>query len=109
MTDVVPLTSYTLTAGAGEAAPATAAARPRCGWPTPRAARADLRADAQVGGKLAHLGPRIVHGFARKMADSFFDNFRAAVEPPTASRPDADAAGGEQRPGWLRRIIDRTA
>ena len=36
--------------------------------------------DAQVGGKLAQLGNRIVGGFAKKMADEFFDRFRAQVE-----------------------------
>lgn len=35
---------------------------------------------AQVGGKLAQLGSRIIAGFARKMADAFFDRFRAEVE-----------------------------
>lgn len=34
---------------------------------------------AQVGGKLAQLGNRIVGGFARKMADQFFDRFSEAV------------------------------
>ncbi|MEL6610073.1 MAG: carbon monoxide dehydrogenase subunit G [Pseudomonadota bacterium] len=36
--------------------------------------------DAKVGGKLAQLGSRIVDGFARKMADQFFENFQAKVE-----------------------------
>ena len=36
--------------------------------------------DAKVGGKLAQLGSRIVGGFARKMADAFFENFQAEVE-----------------------------
>lgn len=35
---------------------------------------------AQVGGKLAQLGSRIIGGFARRMADQFFDNFQAEVE-----------------------------
>ena len=35
---------------------------------------------AQVGGKLAQLGNRIVGGFARKMADKFFENFATAVD-----------------------------
>lgn len=39
-------------------------------------------AEAKVGGKSAQLGNRLIDGFARKMADSFFDNFRAAVERP---------------------------
>jgi len=36
--------------------------------------------DAQVGGKLAQLGSRLISGFANKMADQFFDRFKAAVE-----------------------------
>lgn len=38
--------------------------------------------DAKVGGKLAQLGSRIVGGFARKMADQFFENFQTVVEGP---------------------------
>lgn len=37
---------------------------------------------AKVGGKLAQLGSRVVGGFARKMADAFFENFKAQVEGP---------------------------
>ena len=37
-------------------------------------------ADAKVGGKLAQLGNRIVGGFARKMADQFFDKFQEGRE-----------------------------
>jgi len=38
--------------------------------------------DAKVGGKLAQLGNRIIHGFARKMVDAFFERFQAEVEGP---------------------------
>jgi hypothetical protein len=34
---------------------------------------------AQVGGKLAQIGSRLVDGVARKMADDFFNKFAAAV------------------------------
>ncbi len=34
---------------------------------------------AQVGGKLAQIGSRLVDGVARKMADDFFSKFAAAV------------------------------
>ena len=37
-------------------------------------------ATAKVGGKIAQLGSRVIGGFARKMADQFFDNFQATVE-----------------------------
>lgn len=46
------------------------------------------KVDAQVGGKLAQLGNRIVGGFARKMADSFFENFQQQVEGPTGNAED---------------------
>jgi len=36
--------------------------------------------EAKVGGKLAQLGSRIVDGFAKKMADAFFENFKTTVE-----------------------------
>ncbi|WP_108815265.1 CoxG family protein [Loktanella sp. Alg231-35] len=35
---------------------------------------------AKVGGKLAQLGSRIIGGFARKMADQFFESFQNTVE-----------------------------
>lgn len=35
---------------------------------------------AQVGGKLAQLGSRLIDSSARKMADEFFANFRTRVE-----------------------------
>ncbi len=31
--------------------------------------------DAQIGGKLAQLGQRLINGAAKKMADEFFANF----------------------------------
>lgn len=36
--------------------------------------------DAKVGGKIAQLGNRLIAGFARKMADQFFERFQQAVE-----------------------------
>jgi carbon monoxide dehydrogenase subunit G len=36
--------------------------------------------EANVGGKLAQLGSRIIDGFAKKMADEFFTRFQGAVE-----------------------------
>ena len=35
--------------------------------------------EAQIGGKLAQLGQRLVNGAAKKIADDFFKNFAAAV------------------------------
>lgn len=49
---------------------------------------------AQVGGKLAQLGSRLIDSTARKMADEFFANFRSQVE-------GAGAAEEEPEPGVL--------
>jgi len=75
--------------------------------------------DAKVGGKLAQLGSRIIDGFAKKMADQFFNNFKDAVEGPDADETaagtdqaeagDADAGttedGGEKKKGWFKKLV----
>ena len=38
--------------------------------------------EAQIGGKLAQLGQRLIAGAAKKMADDFFAKFAAAVAAP---------------------------
>ncbi len=40
--------------------------------------------EAQIGGKLAQLGGRLINGVAKKMADEFFGNFAKAVNPENA-------------------------
>ena len=37
--------------------------------------------EAQIGGKLAQLGQRLVNGAAKKLADEFFVKFAKAVDP----------------------------
>jgi uncharacterized protein len=63
--------------------------------------------EANVGGKLAQLGSRIIDGFARKMADEFFTRFQDAVEGPDAElAEEAVAEGDEQhKKGWFKRLI----
>jgi carbon monoxide dehydrogenase subunit G len=64
--------------------------------------------EANVGGKLAQLGSRIIDGFAKKMADDFFARFQTAVEGPAEPEPEpeADDGGGETpRKGWFKRLI----
>src|SRR3954469_7084814 len=36
--------------------------------------------EAQIGGKLAQLGQRLINGSAKKLADDFFANFARAVQ-----------------------------
>lgn len=66
--------------------------------------------DANVGGKIAQLGSRIIDGFSKKLADQFFENFKSALEPQTEDEEEEAAIGGAdetniKRKGWFRRLI----
>jgi len=50
---------------------------------------------AQVGGKLAQVGSRLIDGVARKMANDFFGRFAAAVAPEQPQAVAAEPARGE--------------
>jgi carbon monoxide dehydrogenase subunit G len=52
---------------------------------------------AQVGGKLAQVGSRLIDGVARKMANDFFGHF-AAVMAPEQPAPAAAAVLGSEQP-----------
>ena len=49
--------------------------------------------DAKVGGKLAQLGGRVIDGVAKRMADQFFQDFKAAVEGAGAGGAAVEGAG----------------
>jgi len=49
-------------------------------------------AEAKVTGKIAQLGSRLIDGFAKKMADQFFDRFAEEVGGPTE---EADTEASE--------------
>jgi carbon monoxide dehydrogenase subunit G len=53
--------------------------------------------EAQVGGKLAQVGSRLIDGVARKMANDFFGHFAAAMAPEQAA-PAAEPAQSEIPP-----------
>lgn len=57
-------------------------------------------ADAQIGGKLAQIGSRLVEGTAKKLADEFFAAFaaQAAVAAPAAPSAETAPAGREAAP-----------
>lgn len=43
---------------------------------------------AQVGGKMAQLGARLIDSTAKQMSDQFFDRFARAVAPPPPPAPE---------------------
>jgi uncharacterized protein len=50
--------------------------------------------EAQVGGKLAQIGSRLIDATARKMAGDFFQRFAAVVDQPAAAAAAPAAAAG---------------
>ena len=52
---------------------------------------------AQVGGKIAQLGARLIDASAKQMADAFFDRFSAYVAPPEPVAASVTAAPNEPR------------
>ena len=64
--------------------------------------RLNYAVEANVGGKIAQLGSRIIDSFAKKMADTFFERFQTAVEGPAEGEEDKVE---EQKKGWFKRLI----
>jgi carbon monoxide dehydrogenase subunit G len=58
---------------------------------------------AQVGGKIAQLGARLIDATAKQMADAFFDRFVAAVTAPAggAEAAVAEVSGPSLIPGEI--------
>ena len=54
--------------------------------------------DAQVGGKLAQIGSRLINGTAKKMADDFFARFAETVGGPAEAAPAAPEAPAPEVP-----------
>lgn len=59
--------------------------------------------EAKVGGKLAQLGSRIIDGFAKKMADQFFQNLQDQLEGPAEGDAAASADEAPAKKGWFGR------
>jgi carbon monoxide dehydrogenase subunit G len=110
LADIVPLTSYTISGeGKGGAAGFAKGSADVVLADSEGGTLLTYAVKANVGGKLAQLGSRLIDGFAKKMADTFFDNVRAAIEPPAepVAMADAEAGAEGKQPGWFRRMTGR--
>jgi len=72
----------------------------------PNATQLHYAVDAQIGGKLAQLGARLIDATAKKLAGEFFEAFAAAVgtaESPVGESPTpaAVAAAAPPRQEWI--------
>ena len=64
---------------------------------------------AQVGGKMAQLGARLIDSTAKQMSDQFFDRFAAAVAPPPPAEVPAPAEAAATAPAAPRAPATRPA
>jgi carbon monoxide dehydrogenase subunit G len=62
--------------------------------------------DAQIGGKLAQLGGRLIDATAKKLAGEFFEKFAAELAPPAPEAPaKAEATEEGESKGWFKKLI----
>ncbi len=92
--DVVPPESYTLSfeGSGGVAGFGKGSAHVRLS-PEGASTRLSYEAKAQVGGKLAQVGSRLIDGVSRKMAEEFFAKFKATVSEPGPAAQAEPTAG----------------
>lgn len=93
--DVMPPTSYALSfEGSGGVAGFGKGTAQVTLSDAPQGTRLCYTAQAQVGGRLAQVGARLIDGVTRRMADDFFSRFVAELRLPdaaTASNPGVPA------------------
>jgi uncharacterized protein len=66
----------------------------------------DVKAD--VGGKLAQLGGRLIDGAAKKLAGEFFENFGQVVAPARPSGASVEPGlTARKKPGWFRSMVNK--
>jgi uncharacterized protein len=66
---------------------------------------------AEIGGKLAQMGSRLIDSTAKKLAGDFFSKFGAIVGKPPAGEPLAveEPAQETASKGWMSRILGTSA
>src|SRR5215469_10407500 len=107
LSDLDPPNGYTISGDGSGGAAGFAKGSAKVRW-VENAGATDLHYDvkAQIGGKLAQLGARLIDATAKKLAGDFFEKFGEAVAPPVEAA-EADAATPEKRKGWFRSMLGR--
>ena len=63
---------------------------------------------ADVGGKIAQLGARLIDGTAKKLSAEFFEKLGAVIVPPAPAPPAEDEPGAAidvKKPGWFSKTF----
>ena len=72
----------------------------------------EYRANAQVGGKIAQIGSRLIDASARKIADDFFTAFNRHLGEETGKAEEVPYAlpnpleSEAEKRGWIRRLLN---
>jgi len=103
LSDVNPPVSYSLTfEGSGGAAGFAKGGAQVSLSPEGRGTRLRYSSKANVGGKLAQVGSRLIDGVAAKLAEDFFARFNETLAPKVAAAPAAAApAPAGFNPIWI--------
>lgn len=66
--------------------------------------------DAQIGGKLAQLGARLIDSTAKKLAGEFFESFAKVVapEPVVEIMPTEEGTAEPEKKGWFKKIFSKS-
>ncbi|WP_198084202.1 CoxG family protein [Variovorax sp. E3] len=71
----------------------------------------DYTVQAQVGGKIAQLGQRLIDGAAKSTADDFFKRFEAEMQsrygPPPAAVPETAEAPAAEKTGVMSGLMKK--
>ena len=108
LSDLDPPNGYTITGegSGGMAGFAKGSARVRL-EPDGEATVLHYTVDADIGGKLAQLGSRLIDGTAKKLAGDFFSVFGEIVSGRAPEREENSAGAGEnsEKKGWIGKIF----
>ena len=79
--------------------------------PSPAGCELDYTVQAQVGGKIAQLGQRLIDGAAKSTADDFFKRFEAEMQsrygPPPAAAVEETAEAPAEKAGMMSGLMKK--
>ena len=110
LTDLDPPNGYTISGegSGGVAGFAKGGAVVRLVEEGPEATLLTYDVKADVGGKIAQLGSRLIDATAKKLAGEFFDNLADVVAPPEPAAEDAPSEGEPaKKKGWFRAMFSK--
>jgi carbon monoxide dehydrogenase subunit G len=109
LSDLDPPNGYRITGegSGGVAGFAKGGATVRLEEDGPAATILHYEVDAQIGGKLAQLGGRLIDSTAKKLAAEFFDNLAGILAPATPEPVSEEAGESAAKKGWLGGLFSK--